>query len=81
MSVLDYWKFAVKREIRLGREYIKSWEDEAVLALCFDYPDPFMMRLIRDTSTREELQWILDLMAREYSLEVEWNGNLRIFNI
>lgn len=81
MSAFEYWKFAVKREIRLGREYIKVWEDEATLALCFGYPEPFMHRLLHEASTRGEVQGILDLMAMEYDVEVEWNGNLRIFNI
>ena len=81
MNVLECWRLVMKREIRLGREYIKSWEDEAILALCFDYPDPFMQRLIRDTTTRGELQGILDLMEGDYAMDVEWNGNLRIFNI
>lgn len=71
----NYWKLLIKKEVVFGREYVKCMEDELTMAVVFGYKVPLELKLIEFSGE------VKGLVEMPWEVEIEWNGNLRVFNL
>ena len=75
------WKFMIKREVVFGREYVKFIEDELMMAIVFKYREPLGLKMLEFSVGEEGFKVLVDLMEAPWEIEMENNGNLRVFNL
>ena len=80
MNSYNYWKFAVKREITFSKSYVDLMGDELTMGFVFGFWDALERRMIDFSTGIEEARWIMDLISMPYRVEVQKNGNMRVFN-
>ena len=80
MNHYNAWKFLLKKEITYSKTYVSCMEEELLLVIVFDYREAFEERLIEFATSKVEIEWLLELVNMPYGVEVEGNGNLRVFN-
>ena len=75
------WKFIIKREVVFGKEYTKFIEDELMMAIVFKYREPLRLKMLEFSVGEEGFKVLVDLMEVPWEIEMENNGNLRVFNL
>ena len=73
------WLFQ-KREITFGREYTRLMSDELTMFFIFHSPDSLISRLLELTITHPDFLTLVQLTEMPWDVEVQKNGNLKIFN-
>ena len=80
MNNYNAWRFLLKKEITYSKMYVNYMQEELLLVIVFDYREAFEEKLIEFATSRVEIEWLMELVNMPYGVEVEGNGNLRVFN-
>lgn len=66
-------------ELKLGKEYRNCMGDELLMAIVFRYNKPLSEKIL-SISHFSEIQSVLEVVSWNYSVSIEYNGNIKIRN-
>jgi len=75
----NYWTTEHVSSVTFGAEYARCFRDELMMAVVFNYRKPLIEKIL-SVSLPCEIPVLMDVVTWDYSINIEYNGNLTLAN-